>query len=1566
VWAIGLVGAGRAEATELIVSPTPTHSVISGAIAMPITAPTVSVPTATGTSASGAITPVVTSSAVAIASPTMLLGATATALPTRVPPTSWNWQGRGVRKSSTASNPTTCATTVQLPSADCPVKMSVAATNLSAATTSVRVGDVVRIDVTLATIKPVQFNAVQVAMEFDAAELVPVSDATGRVEIAPTTANENRNGALFHVASETFGPNATILLNTYTIVGTGSASGHVRLDAGIELPISGSEALPVTLSPGGQTVIGSLYVRVRNNPVSGSAHLGITLRDPAADDGRFSAVAMVDADDGGFNVLGPVASTAVTVERTQIAARLVVASPTMGSIRRIGDVVPVHLVIDATTPLRNARSVRASVTYDPKLLGLVVTPSLGAPTAPAFAASGSFAADLSRTAAVTNASGTAIHSFAESTASTSTGSVRLSVDGGPVSVAVGSTNITVATLYFRTLDRGDPTITLGAVAFGDALTVTPSDAATPVGDTLPFGVAVATTASATVRDVRGSVGVAIGVVGSPLAASDGTPEALGWTSTPTSTFTVTDGRYLDLEFVTLAGGLDAAGVDRVSIDVPLPNGLALASTGAPYILGADVEPIDASTMPIAATTSTLSIRARAKSGTWHAPTRIARVRFAVATSTFSSLNGPLELSVAPSTALTQTGTRFAANLHDVEPISGDAPLDTTSTVTRQKPASLVVPLRLQGRNANDVSAHFVQDADLFLAAPGAPLPAVRRATTVPPTALASAATGTMRYAAPTEAPASGTTVTVTLPDLDPGTYDLFVKGRSSLRARVAQVVLMPGDNAGTIPAPITLLEGDADRSDAINISDFAVLARSYASLAPNSGDTADFNQSGYIDAFDFSLLARNYGVRGPITLASLEPHADIPSRLATGGAATTIQYDLAVPASELLANARLSVTADARLGLACAVPMPDSTTCTADGPTRVTLRRASNTQNGKVALGAISLHPTASGAANLTATLADATGTDAAGAPTAYRAPSIASAIVVDPDVTYAVESAVVGVATSDLPAGIDVSANVSAAAGVKVTAGTVRLEYDATRLAVATTLEGAAANATACQAPEGASCDISAAGVVRFVIDDTAGLVGTPVFGPVRFVAKPDADVGPTSIRVSVIGLQDGAADPVYLPRLLTAAADQGGADVRTITIGEDHTVAATRVRAGAIRTRATRPTTGIWFIAPDRPVAPGEIVPVDVRLAAGVAVDAAQIVVRAGSGFTIVDANGNVASPSTVLTPTTGSPLPVVLRSAIQGLTGLVELALGRQMGQATGGSVGDGRLGTIYLKVDDATRTATDPALTVLQSSGGAFATVIVGADGAAVDASGATAWLDINPVALPTVNESVTEVGTSVEPTVGQPAAAGAVDAGTGSVRAAPRASSTRAVSQPRGVAAGVAPVTTKGRLVTEDATRGVVTVTAPGRDTPIELRTGLSTTVPDQFCGAARHHTYIRLQDVGIAGATFGVDSGGALTWVSPENAGCVDWDAIASGNYTFTKEVIMQFRLTHILPGALIWVQDGARLGELYEVGADGIAVHVTAAVFATDQEHYRAVWGNVIPVSTAQLDDLRERGWAR
>jgi outer membrane protein assembly factor BamB len=164
-------------------------------------------------------------------------------------------------------------------------------------------------------------------------------------------------------------------------------------------------------------------------------------------------------------------------------------------------------------------------------------------------------------------------------------------------------------------------------------------------------------------------------------------------------------------------------------------------------------------------------------------------------------------------------------------------------------------------------------------------------------------------------------------------------------------------------------------------------------------------------------------------------------------------------------------------------------------------------------------------------------------------------------------------------------------------------------------------------------------------------------------------------------------------------------------------------------------------------------------------------------------------------------------------------------------------------------------------------------------------------------------------------------------------------------------------------VATNAASGTISLNVTGRLAPIELRPGIATSTPDAYCPTVRYNTYIRLDDEGIRGATFGVGDGGILNWVTPDQAGCVDWSAISANGRTFTKEVIMRFQLAAAAPGALLWVLDGAKQGNLYEVDGSGVAKYVSGDQFASQQAHFRQVWANVIPVSTNQINGLAAVG---
>ncbi|MBC7224349.1 MAG: hypothetical protein H5T59_08785 [Anaerolineae bacterium] len=107
-------------------------------------------------------------------------------------------------------------------------------------------------------------------------------------------------------------------------------------------------------------------------------------------------------------------------------------------------------------------------------------------------------------------------------------------------------------------------------------------------------------------------------------------------------------------------------------------------------------------------------------------------------------------------------------------------------------------------------------------------------------------------------------------DLITGTHDITLKNPHTLRNRLQNVTLNP-----LITYTLsfgTLLEGDANDNNRVEIFDFSILATAYRSVPgdPNWDPRADFNENDRIEIFDFSLLATNYGREGDIILSALE------------------------------------------------------------------------------------------------------------------------------------------------------------------------------------------------------------------------------------------------------------------------------------------------------------------------------------------------------------------------------------------------------------------------------------------------------------------------------------------------------------------------------------------------------------------------------------------------------------------------------------------------------------------------------------------------------------------------
>jgi subtilase family serine protease len=130
--------------------------------------------------------------------------------------------------------------------------------------------------------------------------------------------------------------------------------------------------------------------------------------------------------------------------------------------------------------------------------------------------------------------------------------------------------------------------------------------------------------------------------------------------------------------------------------------------------------------------------------------------------------------------------------------------------------------------------------------------------------LAQPITFTLR---PASGPAGTQTVTLSssggfaLSAVPSGTYTVHIKGAKWLASDVMGIVVNGGSAAG---ANATLLPGDINGDNVVDIQDFSVLAAAFGSdpSTANWNPDADLNCDGVVDINDFSLLAADFGLSG--------------------------------------------------------------------------------------------------------------------------------------------------------------------------------------------------------------------------------------------------------------------------------------------------------------------------------------------------------------------------------------------------------------------------------------------------------------------------------------------------------------------------------------------------------------------------------------------------------------------------------------------------------------------------------------------------------------------------------
>jgi len=96
--------------------------------------------------------------------------------------------------------------------------------------------------------------------------------------------------------------------------------------------------------------------------------------------------------------------------------------------------------------------------------------------------------------------------------------------------------------------------------------------------------------------------------------------------------------------------------------------------------------------------------------------------------------------------------------------------------------------------------------------------------------------------------------------INPGSYDVYVRGEAHLVRKFADLVIETGENSFDF-IPKMLLAGDFDGNNVINVSDVGVLSAKITTppaSASGSGQVFDLDGNGQIGTSDMDLLLSNY------------------------------------------------------------------------------------------------------------------------------------------------------------------------------------------------------------------------------------------------------------------------------------------------------------------------------------------------------------------------------------------------------------------------------------------------------------------------------------------------------------------------------------------------------------------------------------------------------------------------------------------------------------------------------------------------------------------------------------
>lgn len=199
------------------------------------------------------------------------------------------------------------------------------------------------------------------------------------------------------------------------------------------------------------------------------------------------------------------------------------------------------------------------------------------------------------------------------------------------------------------------------------------------------------------------------------------------------------------------------------------------------------------------------------------------------------------------TALTLLGLGNSVALANIPPV--DTPTDTPTDTSTPPPAKLIGQIDLQGRQEH-------------------PKPATPWA--IPVTVELIPAIGGASKSVETTTDENGKFV---VEDIEPGTYNIRVKGFNTLRNLAQGVTLEPGGNIYFFDFDL-LLAGDVEQAATFNqvfFEDFSTLLAVQGKCEGDAGfdDLFDLYVNGCVDLPDFGILSGNFNKTGDVSITAL-------------------------------------------------------------------------------------------------------------------------------------------------------------------------------------------------------------------------------------------------------------------------------------------------------------------------------------------------------------------------------------------------------------------------------------------------------------------------------------------------------------------------------------------------------------------------------------------------------------------------------------------------------------------------------------------------------------------------